>query len=363
MSRLMRMTYGRSGSRLDGILVSMPHGEPAADPRWLTLALLAVWIVVPVLVCRLAMPEASPRQTVIDTSRLTAKLPAEVRRPVVPEPPKAAPVVRPAEPPKKLDAPEPAVARHEKPIEQAKPLDQPTTAPPTMAAPPMERKRPAITRPAAPQLADGQGYQPRVRRERAGIATQVGTPGEARIRREAAVRDVPAAGMAITRTRGATAADLPPGGGRVIPLRQFAAAGEQPGGGTGAPRTFTRGGHSATADAQANAAPHIAAGRERVQAAGGAGGGVGGTSVGLVRGVSLDSLDICASPRQEENDITAVLNVIGARKSCTDGKGEFQFRGTRRISSFNLIIFPANGRRVSNRCEELENAYNCLKNR
>ncbi|HEX9080115.1 MAG TPA: hypothetical protein VF795_11030 [Desulfuromonadaceae bacterium] len=359
MSRLLRMTYGRSGSRLDGILVTIPRGEPAADPRWLTLAVLAVWIAVPVLVCRLALPTATSRQTVIDTSRLEVRLPAEAERPVIPPPPRPAPVERPAEPPKKADAPQPVAPRQETPVERAEPVKRPAEA-----APPAEQRRPVITRQAAPQRADGEGYQPRTLvRERARVAVEAAPPAEARIRREAAVRSAPAGGMAITRTRGAVAADLPMVGGRVVPQRQrFAMADTPSPGGGGTPRTFTRGGHAVT-EAQGSASPRPALARERVQSAG-AGDGGGGTAstVGLVRGISLASLDICASPGEEENHITAVLSVIGTRRSCTDGTGEFQFRGTRRISSFNLIIFPANGRRASNRCEELENAYNCLKN-
>jgi hypothetical protein len=85
--------------------------------------------------------------------------------------------------------------------------------------------------------------------------------------------------------------------------------------------------------------------------------------VALSRGISLPSLEICASPREEEEKITAVLGAVGTRQSCRDGSGEYRFKGTQRISSFNLMIYPAKGRRPSNRCEELENAYRCLKAR
>jgi outer membrane biosynthesis protein TonB len=355
MSRLMRMTYGRSGGRLDGILVSIPHGETAMDPRWSTPALLTTWIVVTVLVCRFAMPKTMPQQTVIDTSRLAVEPPHEVLCPVIPKPPKIVPVVRPAEPPKKRDVTPPAVEKPATPIEQAKTIDRPT-----MTAQPTEQKRPAITRPTAPQLADEQVNQPRMLRERTRVATETGTPAEARIRRETAVRSAaPSAGIAISRTRGAAAADLTIGERRIVPSRQLAAAEGPSATGTGASRTFTRGARS-SADVQGDATPHIAAGRERAHAAEAADGGGGAAAIGLARGISLDSLNICASPQEEENDITAVLSVIGSRQRCTNGKGEFQFKGTRRISSFNIIIFPANGRRVSNRCEELKNAYNCL---
>lgn len=358
MSRLMRMTYGRSGGRLDGILVSMPHGEPAVDPRWSPLALLTMWIVVTVLVCCFAMPKPMPQQTVIDTSRLVVEPPPDVLSPVIPEPPKIAPVVRPLEPPKKRDVSPTAVEKPDTPIEQAKTMEKPT-----MTAPPMEQKRPVITRPTAPQLADEQVNQPRMLRERTRVATEAGTPAEARIRRETIVRStVPSAGIAISRTRGAVAAtDLPIAERRIVPLRQLATAAEPSASGTGTSRTFTRGARS-SADAQGDATPHIAVGRERAHATEVADGGGGASSIGLARGISLDSLDICASPQEEENDITDVLSVIGSRQRCTNGKGEFQFKGTRRISSFNIIIFPANGRRASNRCEELKNAFNCLTN-
>jgi hypothetical protein len=355
MSRLMRMTYGRSGGRLDGILVSIPHGEPAVDPRWPTPAFLTMWIVVTVLICSFAMPKTMPRQTFIDTSRLVVKPPPDVLSPVIPEPPKIAPVIRPLEPPKKRDVPQPPVEKLDTPIEQVKTMDKPT-----MTAQPTEQKRPAFTRPTAPQLADEQVNQPRMQRERARVATEAETPAGARIRREAVVRSAaPSAGITFSRTRGAATVDLPIGERRTVPMRQLATAEEASARGTGTSRTFTRGAHS-SADTQGNATPHIAAGRVRAHATEVADAGGGASSIGLARGISLDSLDICASPQEEENDITAVLSVIGSRQRCTNGKGEFQFKGTRRISSFNIIIFPANGRRASNRCEELKNAFNCL---
>ena len=79
--------------------------------------------------------------------------------------------------------------------------------------------------------------------------------------------------------------------------------------------------------------------------------------------ISLMDLQICRSPQIEEDAIKAVLSVVGSRESCTDQKGLFQFMGTARISSFNLMISPARGRKPTNRCEELENAYRCLKTR
>jgi hypothetical protein len=105
----------------------------------------------------------------------------------------------------------------------------------------------------------------------------------------------------------------------------------------------------------------VVATRERSKVSGGGGEGEGASSVGLVRGVTLMSLEICSSPKKQEDDIKAILSVVGSRPSCADEKGEFQFKGTQRISSFNLMIYPSKGRKPSNRCEELENAYKCLK--
>jgi hypothetical protein len=81
----------------------------------------------------------------------------------------------------------------------------------------------------------------------------------------------------------------------------------------------------------------------------------------MSRGVPLMSLQICDSSLQQEEAIKAVLSVVGSRQSCRNEKGAFQFKGTKRVSSFNLIIFPSRGREPSHRCEELEYAYSCLQ--
>lgn len=82
---------------------------------------------------------------------------------------------------------------------------------------------------------------------------------------------------------------------------------------------------------------------------------------GQVRGVPFQSLDICPNVRDEEEKVRKVLAVVGARSSC----GEYRFMGAERISSFNMLIdVPKGGRRLSNRCEELDYAFKCLtKNR
>lgn len=101
----------------------------------------------------------------------------------------------------------------------------------------------------------------------------------------------------------------------------------------------------------------VAVARQAPQASGSGG---TGTAAAAVRGVSLASLDVCPDQQDEEDGIRAVLKVVGSRQSCTSSLGEFRFIATQRISSFNLMIYPANGRRPSNRCKELENAYKCL---
>lgn len=85
------------------------------------------------------------------------------------------------------------------------------------------------------------------------------------------------------------------------------------------------------------------------------------SGIAVSRGVSLMSLKICDSSLQQEEAIKAVLSVVGQRQSCSSEKGAFLFKGTRRVSSFNLIIYPARGREPSHRCEELAYAYQCLK--
>lgn len=351
MNRLIRMTYGRSGTRLEGILVSSSHVESAADPRWLTCLLLVVFIAVPLLVSRFAIQNVSHQPTVIDVSHLTEKPPLPVQSPVVPEKPKVEPIVRPLPPPKNPEPPPPRPAQ-----QVQKPVEQPKVAPV-----PEKPKQVAISRPA-PRGFDNASYQPKAVRERLPVSAEAGSaPGAARVRRDAAAREIPSAGAAITRARGAVAVDLPGVTGRVGAVRR------QPGGdvlsqggGTG-PRLVARTGHP-SGTAEGSGAPRLVAVRERGKATG-SGDGEGTATLGLARGISLSSLEICSSPQAEEDDIRAVLRVVGSRQSCSDGKGEFQFKGTQRVSSFNLMIFPAKGRKPANRCEELENAYRCLKNR
>jgi len=341
MNSLLRMSYGRSGSRLGRVMVSAPCRETAPDPRWLRALEVLFWILIPVLVIRYAVPPTPSQTTVIDVSRLMEKPVIEVKKPVLhkPEPiPRIEPQVRPEKPK----------------VETARP-----------SAPPQDVAPPVIVRPSAPRVADALDYQPRISRERVQPGTEGAYPAATRIRRGAARGDAPAGGVTITRTRGAAAVDVPVASGyRVAALRRTPVAGDAASGGTGGGGVdlspVKRSGRSyGYPGASEGGGPIVTATRGRASATG-SGGGEGSSSVGLVRGVSLMSLEICSSPQEEEDHIRAVLGVVGSRQSCTSDKGEFQFKGTKRISSFNLMIYPAKGRRPSNRCEELEYAYRCL---
>lgn len=336
MSRLMRMAYGHGGTRLERILVAAPHGEAAPAPRRLRLLLLAVWLIVPLLVSRYAVPTATPPATIIDLSRL------EVTPLPLPEPPR----VVPAEPlPKPLPTP-PQAAR--------KPREYPF---------PEEVNQPAITRPAAARTSEDPDYRPRPARERLRVGAESGAPAETHVRREIAASAPPSERTVIARTRGAAAADPPAAHEQVAPLRRAPAAEGAPREGGTALRPLTRKERPADSSGRAEqGAPRITASRESAPATG-AGDPKAPPAVGLARGMSFTSLEICSSTREEEDAIRAVLGVVAARRSCRDETGEYQFKGTKRISSFNLIIYPAQGRRPSNRCEELENAYRCLKAR
>jgi hypothetical protein len=364
MSKLMRMAYGRGGTRLEGILMSSSHVESAADPRWLSALLLAAWLGIPLLVAVFAIPKTSNSPTVIDISRVMEKTPIVAELPVRAEQHKVEPIMRSVPLAK---APAPAVP-------EARPAAKPVPSPPAVQktaelqklAPLPETAKPVpISRPAPAKLYDGTAYQPKVVRERLSVIPEpAGSPG-ARLRRDASFRETPSttAGAAITRTRAVAAAGLQTGTGsepvaavRHQPAGEFSAQG-----GGGGQRLFKRGGRPAEIS-EGNGGTMLVASRERGKVA--RSGDVESTAApGLARGVALSSLEICSSPQAEEDAIRGVLSVVGSRQSCADGKGEFQFKGTQRISSFNLIIFPAKGRRPANRCEELENAHKCLKTR
>lgn len=350
MSRFLRMTYGHGGTKLERVMVSAAHWEPAPTPRWLRLLMVAVWIVVPALISLYALPKSSVQQkTIIDISKLTIKPPPALEKPLLARPKPTPPPIEPT--------PEPAP--------QQEPIREPEAIKPaerlTIAPPPTEIKRPTISRPAAPNLPEVRDLQPRVSRERSRVETVTEPVTKERIRRETSVSEAPSERTAITRSRGVTAMDATGAPDQVAVRRRTAPSADHSSaaGGESPQRSIQR--------SQRPAAPaggeeqRVVATRERSKVAGAAGDGDGASPVGLTRGVTLMNLEICSSPQKQEEAIRAVLGVVGSRQSCRDDKGEFQFKGTQRISSFNLMIYPSKGRRPSNRCEELENAYTCLK--
>lgn len=342
MSRLMRMAYGHGGTRLERLLVSSPHQEPAPLPLRIKLLLLAIWTIVPVLVSLYAIPTTSlPMKTVIDISRLPVKPPPELIIPVIPEP-------KPVSPVEQLEAPPP------KPLtDLEQPVEQPRVR--QTIVPQMEElKRPSIARSAAnlPELAES---QPLVSRDRKMVETLVEKTSAPRLRRDSVPAEAPLERAAVSRSRGAVQ-DVPAARERVAVLRRQP-TGEPPVTGGGTQPGMTRSGRSYAPPEEG--ASRVVTTRERAVVAGG-GSGQPAPTAGVARGVSLMSLEICSSTRQQEEAIKSILAVVGSRQSCRNERGEFQFRGTQRISSFNLMIFPSQGRKLSNRCEELEDAYNCL---
>jgi outer membrane biosynthesis protein TonB len=341
MNRFIRMSYGHGGTKFEKVLVSVPPPETAPTPLWQRLLMLVAWTIIPVLVCLYALPSSTPVSTIIDITKLDLKPPPEPERRVIKEPPPPKPEEKLPEPP----PPEPVQATK-------KPKEQPQEV----------QVRPEINRPTQ-RVQEVQDYQPRIARERVRPGSDVAVPTPGPIRRQAAQSEAPAATASITRTRGAAAVEAPGGTERVVPLRRAPAAEGNLGGLSTGPRVITRrertsGGPSGNGDI---ASPRITASRGRAQTSGtGTETGRGVSSMDMSR-ISLMSLQICANPQMEEDAIKAVLSVVGSRDSCTDQKGLFQFMGTARISSFNLMISPAKGRKPTNRCEELENAYRCLK--
>ena len=226
--------------------------------------------------------------------------------------------------------------------------------------------RPAIMRSSPANSPVDSNVQPRVARERRQVDVTDGTSAATRLRREAVAGEAPSDKTTISRVRGVTALESSLSSERVAVLRRSTPAGELSAGASGnglakRPAAVRSGRASALLEEDV---PRVTTARERTKisgSGGGSGDGESTASVGLARGVSLMSLEICASSRQQEEAIKAVLSVVGSRQNCRDEKGEFEFKGTKRVSSFNLMIFPSQGRKPSHRCEELENAYTCLK--
>jgi hypothetical protein len=280
--------------------------------------------------------------TVIDISNLDVKSPPaliKLDKPAVQQ-------EQSAEPPPPPPAPEPEVR---------KPLERQTVPPPLE-----EIQRPSISRlsPAAlPELAEN---QPRVARERRAVETESVVTVTARMRRDAAPGEVVPEKTSIARSRNAAAQDTPAARESAAVLRR---APTPPAAGAALPQKPVVRSERAVRLPDESVQRTVAV-KERAKLAGESeGASAASAGVGASRGVSLQSLEICASPALQEEGIKSILRIIGSRQSCSNEKGEFHFKGTNRISSFNLILFPSPGRKPSNRCEELENAFNCLKTR
>ena len=361
MSRLMRRAYGHGGTRLERIIVCAPPQRTPPMPLWLKIPAILLLIAIPFLIARYAVPTATlVTRTLIDISKLTLKPPPPPPpKPKLMEPEPVKPLPRKVEPP-------PIAAPIVPQIVQKQP-ERHTILPITE-----EAQRPVISR-ARPAVSPGDNvYQPRVLRERRQLELPGGTSaGPTRIRREATTGEAPAQVTSITRSRGATASpmDATYSKERVGVVRRTSPAGLSSSSGAGIGtssqptairrgRAFGPGGEEAPAPRQAS----VTRERARSGTAGTGSGSTGATSGGLSRGISLMSLEICSSAQLQEEKIKNVLSVVGDQHSCKSNKGEFQFRGTQRVSSFNLMIFPSHGRIPSNRCEELEYAYTCLKN-
>jgi hypothetical protein len=345
MSSLMRRTYGYGWNGSERILVSSPYAELAPASRWYWIASLAVLLVVPALVSRYELPKAVQQRTVIDMSMLQVKSVPET--PVVTKP-RPVPTVEPrSEPQVKPEAPSaPAAART---------LEKPSLAPPTAPVPVITR--PTLTRELPLS-------QQRIARERSRNDFDPVAPAAARIRQETTgSAGEPAARTAITRTRGAAAADVPVGRERVAPLHRAAPSVEGTEGTRVAVRYAAYKGRAMVSSGTTEGLAQRVAARAQISPSTGSGDAGSAAAIGVGRWVSLMSLETCPSQQEEEDAISRVLGVVGSRHSCSNSLGEFRFKGTKRISSFNLMIYPANGRRPSNRCEELEHAYKCLKTR
>jgi hypothetical protein len=80
-----------------------------------------------------------------------------------------------------------------------------------------------------------------------------------------------------------------------------------------------------------------------------------------IQGVPLDELNACANALDERTLKKNILHIIGDKKECyRQDVGEYMFMGTARFASFDMKILPRAGRKLSNRCEELRNAFQCL---
>lgn len=367
MSARIQSTCGYGGTRLKRILVCADHELRPPVPSWLRLLVALVLATVALCVSRFQMPGVPvSKRTIMDVSKLELKAPPA-------HPKKEAPPERPvAQQPQRQRT---VYALEEKPPQYKAPVEE-GRRPESASTPGKAALRHEVSYPAEapyPVVARSYGYQsgsevlsPVVTRERqapegvepAGSGA-VGIPAT-RLRKEATaeVGARPSTKSTyIYRVRGGPSAALPSASEPALspqrPTRPVEVAASAP-----APRVAAvRSAPEATIEEpKAKTSP---AARERSKSP--AGSAAAGSDVTLARGVSLMSLKICDSALQQEDAIKAVLSVVGSRHSCTSEKGEFQFKGTKRVSSFNLIIFPSRGREPSQRCEELEYAYDCLR--
>lgn len=370
MTLRIQNACGHGGTRLKHILVCADHELRPSVPLWQRSLLALVLVGVALCVSRFQMPGAPVWQrTIMDLSRLEVKNPPE-------HPKKVAPVEKPAEPqprPRTVYALSVKPPRYQGAVPEEtapRPGAHPTARTRHELAYPAEASRPAIARSYGYQSGSEVTLYPTVARERnAAESLEAAAYGgarnpAARLRKESSALEgvatisPSAKSTYIYRVRGGPGATPVPSATDPIEVPQRPIRAVEVGANAQAPRVAAVRSAAAVSieEPKAPAAPQSA--RQRSKNPGVA---AGGSGVALSRGVSLMSLKICDSALQQEEAIKAVLSVVGSRQSCTSDKGEFQFKGTKRVSSFNLIIFPAGGREPSQRCEELDYAYDCLK--
>ncbi|MBU5615334.1 hypothetical protein [Geomonas azotofigens] len=370
MTLRIQNACGHGGTRLRHILVCAEHELRPPVPWWLRLLVVAALVVVALCVSRFQMPGApAGKRTIMDVSRLELKAPPE-------KPKKAVPVERPVEAQQK---PRTVYALDVKPPQYRPPVSVNREHPGEAGQPRSAPLRHEVDYSAAlprPAIARSYGYQsgsevtlyPAVARERKGAqafdlaaAEDAARVPATRIRQEAGNVEVGARpspkSTYIYRVRGGPASAVP-AADEPLARPQRPSRAVEVGGSAPAPRVAAvRSAPEVTIEEPRGASSPAVRQRSKSPA----GSGAGGSEVALARGVSLMSLKICDSALQQEEAIKAVLSVVGSRSSCTSAKGEFQFKGTKRVSSFNLMIFPSRGREPSQRCEELDYAYDCLK--
>ncbi len=80
-----------------------------------------------------------------------------------------------------------------------------------------------------------------------------------------------------------------------------------------------------------------------------------------IQGVPLNDLRACSHALDERTLKNELLKILGSSRGCySPATGTYVFLGAGRYTSFDMMISPAAGRELSNRCEELRNALKCL---